>query len=373
MTRPKTYRAAVLVRPGEIRITDIAARSPGRGEVLLEVIGAGVCGTDLAIWSGGYPTPLPLVLGHEFVARVAEAPKGSPATALVGRRVVCEINNSCLAYGRRDRCEACRRAMPTHCQRRTVLGIVGHPGAFGESIVVPAGNLHAVPRGVSDRQAVLAEPLAAAIRTFELAPLGEGDTVVVLGCGRLGRLVALVASRLGARVITVGRSREHLASAADFSWRQFRLPRGSATPAGRDTVVRREKAARRAGTESVRGPDELADAVRDLTAGLGADIVVEATGVNANLLLAQKLVRPLGTVALKSTSGVPVDGLDATMATVHEIRFVTSRCGPFDKALRFIRRYGQPTGEWITAEFPLERTADALVAAATKPKVLITP
>jgi threonine dehydrogenase-like Zn-dependent dehydrogenase len=379
-----SYRAAVLNEPRHIDLVEQPTRRPLAGEVLLDVVCAGVCGTDIAIYGGDYPVPLPLVLGHEFAARVAEAPARSPAARLVGELVTCEINNSCIAYGRRSRCEACRRGMPMHCQRRSVVGIIDHQGAFAERLVVPAGNLHRIPKGMAPEAAVFIEPLGAAMRTFELTPLRAGDTVLVLGCGRLGRLVALVAHKAGARVVAVSRSPGHLALVAPFSWRQIRLvgPKGAeeaVAAEGTATVLKTGlKAPPRSGYSAskrvsplVRTRDELRGAILDLTRGMGADIVVEATGVNENLALAQRLVRPLGTVAMKSTSGLPVRGFDATLATVDEIRFQCSRCGPFDKAIRFMQRHGVPNASWISARFPLERTGEAIEAAIREPKVLI--
>lgn len=359
---PATYQAAVLESPRQIRLREVPLERPGPGEALLRIACAGVCGTDVSIFRGDYPVPLPLILGHEFSARVVEAAPGTPAEALVGRAVVCEINNSCLAYGREEICEACRRGLPTHCLRRTVTGIISHPGAFGQYLRVPAGNVHPIPEELPLDAAVLVEPLAAAIRTFELTEVREGDLVVVLGCGRLGRMVALVAGKARARVVAVGRSEEHLTRIAPYCWHRIRLARGEGE---------KREAADLNGVRTVRSHDELRAAILDLTGGLGADVVVEATGVNDNLKLAQTLVRPMGTVAMKSTSGVPVNGLDTTRATVDELRFQASRCGPFDKAIEFMRRHGVPNASWITARFPLDRADEAIEAAVREPKVLI--
>lgn len=238
--------------------------------------------------------------------------------------------------------------MPNHCLRRTVLGIIEHPGAFAEFIRVPQGSVHLLPEEIALSAAVLIEPLAAAIRTFELTPILDHDTVVVLGCGRLGKLVALVASKLGARVIAIGRSAPRLDGVRPFV----------------DHIIRL-------------APDDCANAAElrarifDATDGLGADIVVEATGDNSNLALAQQLARPMGTVALKSTSGVPVSSLDTTSGAVNEIRFQGSRCGPFDKAIAFMQKHRVPDESWITARYPLARAADAIEAARREAKVLI--
>lgn len=359
---PKSCPAAVLEAPRRLVVREVPVEySPETGEALLAVRFAGVCGTDVSIFRGDYPVPLPLVPGHEFSALVADAPAGTRAAALIGELVVCEINNSCLAYGRPELCEACRRGFPTHCLRRTVTGIISHPGAFARYLRVPAGNIHPLPRQLNPDVAVLVEPLAAAIRTFELTPLRGDEVVVVLGTGRLGRMVALVAWKLGARVVAVGRSPEHLDQVAPFCWKRVRLSRPGEAPDPQS----------KGGWDTVEGPEKLQTAVLDLTGGFGADVVVEATGANENLKLAQRLVRPLGTVAMKSTSGVAVDGLDTTRATVDEVRFQSSRCGPFGKAIDFMVSHGLPDASWITARYPLTRASEAVEAASCEAKVLI--
>lgn len=366
---PPTYQAAVLESPGKIAFhSQPMPDSLEPGEALLQVRRAAVCGTDISIYRGDYQVPLPLVLGHEFSAQVVDLAPGLDRS-LLDKKVVCEINNTCLAYGRKEVCEACRRGLPNHCTRRTVLGIVNSPGAFAQYVRVPAGSLHVLPEEISLDCAVLVEPLAAAIRTFELTPIQRGDLVVVLGCGRLGRLTALVAHKLGARVVTVARSEASLELVAPFSFKQVLLAREPKNAVSGSSPS--PSAGNAKGLVYVDSAQELRSAILEWSAGLGADVVVEATGNNNNLGLARNLVRPLGTIALKSTSGLPVAQFDTTGPTVDEIRFQGSRCGPFDKAIAFMRTHGLPDQTWITARFGLEQTQQALEAAMHEPKVLI--
>lgn len=311
-------------------------------EVRLAVAYAGVCGTDLALYSGDYPVALPLVLGHEF-SGVVEAVGSARDSAWVGRRVTAEINNSCIAHGRKELCEACRRSMPTHCRRRTVLGIVQHDGAFAQHVIVPAGNLHALPENVSLREAIFVEPLAAALQTFEMTPLRAGDKVAILGLGRLGLLIAIVAKTMGAKVMGLARSPDKLERARLFG------------------IVTCDAAQSEAANTHV----------ADWTEGLGADIVVEATGTPNGLHDAIELVRPRGVVALKSTPGLPVEKLDLTRIVVDEICLQGSRCGPFEKALEFLNKEKPNLSRLISAEFPLQQVREALEAAATTGKVLL--
>jgi threonine dehydrogenase-like Zn-dependent dehydrogenase len=337
-----TYQAAVLVAPQQIELHERQTPDLGSREALIAVHAAGVCGTDLAIHDGGYRVPLPLVLGHEWVGAVAEVGE-EVERALVGQRVVGEINQHCRAMGRPHLCPACASGLWTHCLERTVTGIVGSDGAFAERIVVAAENLRVVPDAMPDEAAILIEPLAAALQTFAMRPLKSEETVVVLGCGRLGVLVALVAQTQNVSVLAVTRDREHAELAARLGIK-----------------ARVEDA-----------PQEIAAWVEKATRGLGADVVVEATGSPDGLALALDCVRPRGTIALKSTPGVAVEHFDLTRAVVDEVRLQGSRCGDFGEAIAFWERYRPPLERLVAAEYPLDRIEQAIARAHEPGKVLV--
>jgi len=309
---------------------------------LIKVRFAGVCGTDIALFSGQYKVPLPLVLGHEFSGEVERVGRRVDKE-LLGKRVVSEINNTCLAYRNEEICEFCKIGLSNHCPRRTVLGIISSDGAFAELIKVPVGSVHVLPPEISFEEAVLAEPLAAAIQTFELTPVSKGDTVAVLGVGRLGTLVCAVANALGARVIAISRS----------DWKLKRANNFGATEIVNSSL------------------DEPVRKVKDYTKGLGAEIVVEATGTADGLNLALELVRPRGTVALKTTCGVEQCHIDSTKTVVNEIRIQGSRCGPFEKAISMLMQREIPFQELISHFYPLEKTRQALTTVRTASKVFI--
>ncbi|MGC8740887.1 MAG: alcohol dehydrogenase catalytic domain-containing protein [Candidatus Sumerlaeaceae bacterium] len=355
-----TYFAAVLEEPQHIEIRKRQVELPlAAHEVLIEVAYAGVCGTDVAIYSGNYRVPLPLVLGHEFSGRVVDAGRGREARALLGKRVVAEINATCVARRSRTLCAACRRGLVNHCQRRSVVGIVNHDGAFAQFVRVPVGCVHSLPDSIALDAAIFVEPLAAAIRTFELSAPEGGGWIVVLGAGRLGKLVTLVAAKYGYRVIAVTRRATSLFPLKDLFTRGVCFDGEGAHSGSRGKII------------SVQSEDELAMLVSHWTKGLGADMVVEATGDPQKLTLASKLVRPQGTIALKSTPGVPTRSLDTTMLAVDEVRLQGSRCGPFEKAIQFMVEHGMPTAGWITARFSLEKTAESIHAAQYEAKVVI--
>ncbi len=280
-------------------------RAPG--EALVAVHQAGICGTDLEVLAGyanfrGIP-------GHEFVGHVVEADDNK----WIGKRVVGEINIGC------GQCDYCRRGIPEHCRQRKALGIRGHDGVFAEYVTVPEVNLHQVPAGISDEQAVFTEPLAAAFRPLEQVQVRPEMQVAVLGTGKLGSLVAQVMATTGATVFALSHHLERVRFLTERGIRVM-LPSG-AKPAT-------------------------------------FDVVVEVTGSQAGLGQALQLVRPLGTVILKSTthSGAPSNW---TAAVVNEITLVGSRCGPFARALQALLKREVDVVPIIDAVYPL---SDGLVA-----------
>src|SRR5437899_7689321 len=160
------------------------------GWALVRVQLVGIFTTDVELLRGYYN--FRGVPGHEFVGTV-ERLRGATAAEKnkwLGRRVCGEINISCSALGRRPVCDFCRRGLKTHCAHRTVLGIIGHPGAYAEYLTLPLENLHAVPDSVSDEQAVFVEPLGAAWEILEQGDVRNVREARVLGAGKLAQLVA---------------------------------------------------------------------------------------------------------------------------------------------------------------------------------------
>jgi threonine dehydrogenase-like Zn-dependent dehydrogenase len=247
---------------------------------------AGICGTDLQLLEGyagflGIP-------GHEFVGTVESA--ASPAhVSLVGARVVGEINIGC------GRCEWCARGVKEHCENRTVMGIRGHDGAFAEFVSLPAENLHVLPDAVDDEAAVFVEPTAAACRILEQIAVHSRARVAVLGDGRMGLLVAQVLRTATPDVTVFGRHERKLQAAQALGL----------TTAPADIQV---------------------------AAGSRFEIVVDVTGRPAGITRALELVRPRGTVVLKSTFHGEVSIVPWPIV-VDEVALIGSRCGPFRTAI----------------------------------------
>ncbi len=281
------------------------------GFARLRVHLAGVCATDLELLRGYYPfTGVP---GHEFVARVVEASQ----PALVGKRVVGEINLVC------GRCVHCNAGRPTHCIARRTLGIKGHPGAFAEYVTLPLENLHCVPDSVPDEVAVFTEPLAAALEILEQVHIHPDDSVLVVGAGRLGQLVAQVLALTGCALQVVARH------------------------ASQQEILRQ------------RGIGPLSE--EQVSAG-GWDVVVDATGSPGGFALARRAVRSGGTLVLKSTFAAQTS-LNLSSLVVDEITLIGSRCGPFPPALRLLeQRMVDPT-PLISARYPLSEGVAAFEKA----------
>jgi len=302
---------------------DHPAPKAAPGEALIRVRLAGICATDLELVKGyaGFNG----IAGHEFVGRVEEAEDKD----WIGRRVVGAINLGCR------KCTVCLGAGPEHCPRRTVLGIIGKDGVFAEYVTLPLANLLTVPDEVADEEAVFTEPLAAALRIREQARIRPSDRIAVVGPGRLGLLAAQVLRAAGGEVAVFGRNEPSL-----------RLPRSW-------------------GFESRPVEEGGSDSF---------DLVVEATGNEAGLAHSLRLVRPEGTLILKSTFQGQ-SRIDLTGLVVKEISVIGSRCGPFAPALRLLARREIRVREMIEAEYPLSEGIAAFEHAARPGslKVLLHP
>ncbi|MBM4428883.1 MAG: zinc-binding dehydrogenase [Chloroflexi bacterium] len=313
-----------LLYDGQLRlVSDFPRPSPVPGEALLRVKLAGICNTDLEITRGymGFCG----VLGHEFVGVVEECTEAG----LRGQRVVGEINCCCGV------CPICLEGHPTHCPQRTTLGIGGRDGAMAEYCLLPVRNLHPVPDNVSDEQAVFVEPLAAALEILEQVHVLPTQQVVVLGDGKLGLLVAQVLRLTGCDLLVVGRHEDKLA------------------------ILHRLGIATR-----------LAAQVTDTR----ADVVVDCSGHPDGFVLARALVKPRGTLVLKSTF-FGQNEVNMTSIVVDEVSIIGSRCGPFAPALRLLDRHLVDVESLIAATYSLDEALTAFAQARSKGslKVLLRP
>ena len=284
---------------------DLPIPEPPPGEALVRVLAAGICNTDLELVRGYYPYTG--VLGHEFAGEVVSD------GGLVGQRVVGEINAVC------GECRACRAGRRGHCERRTVLGIVNRDGAFAEYLILPVENLHVIPDGVPTATAVFTEPLAAALEIQEQVAIDPRMRVLVVGDGKLGQLVAQTLALIGCDLLVSGRHDDKLRLVRE---------RGISTAA----------------------PEAIPAAA--------FDVAVECTGNHEGFGMAQRALRPRGTLVMKSTYADRLT-LDASAVVVNELTLVGSRCGPFPKALALLAAGTVDVRPLVSARYPLERALEA--------------
>ena len=213
---------------------------------------------------------------------------------------------------------------PTHCSHRTTIGIAGHDGVFADYVTVPQHNLHLVPDALPTDVAVFAEPVAAACQIpFQLS-LDRTDRVVVLGDGRLGNLCAQVLAGICDSVLVVGKHPEKLILLEAL---------------GIQTVL-----------------------VADLANDRSADVVVDCTGSDTGLPTALGIVRPRGTIVLKTTVA-GTQQMPWAPIVIDEVTIVGSRCGPFDRALDALEAGSVSVLPLISKRFNLSDGVSALDAA----------
>jgi len=323
----------------KLSVSDVSRPDDSR-EALVRVTLSGICNTDLEITRGyaGFEG----TIGHEFVGvieslpdvsearpsgRAANATEPSLTAGLLtrGQRVVGEINAGCGS------CDLCRAGDPRHCSNRTVLGIVGRDGAHAEFLKLPVANLLPVPDEVSDERAVFTEPLAAACGILERARIDDQTRVAVIGDGKLGLLCAQVLNATGASVTLLGKHRNKL------------------------------EIADRRGIETL----TLEKAKTRIRA---FDVVVEASGSAAGFDLALDLLRPRGTLVLKSTFHGATN-FNAARIVVDEISVVGSRCGRFAPALELLKTNAVDVESLISEKHSLSDGL-AAIARAGEPGVL---
>ena len=308
---------AIIIDNGIRLDHDYPTPAPPSGEALVRVLKAGICNTDLELARGylnfaGVP-------GHEFVGVVEQA---AGREDLIGRRVAGEINAAC------GDCDTCRANRATHCPNRTTLGIARRDGAFADYLTLPFENLHVLPAVVSDDQAIFVEPLAAACEIPEQVKLRPTDRVALIGDGKLGLLCAQVLALTGCDLIVVGRHPDKL------------------------QILERR---------SIQTTTDFA-----AIAPASLDVVVEATGTPGGFELARKIVRPRGSIVLKSTYAGEALPVNLTMIVVDEITLIGSRCGPFEPAIRLLAKRQIDVESLIQARYSLDDGAAALERAAQK-------
>ena len=268
-------KAAIYHGIGDMRVEECPKPRIRAGELLVRVRACAVCGGDLRTFRHGHPKiHPPVILGHEFAGVVAEVGADAPSE-LMGARIVAAPAIGCGA------CAYCRAGHTHLCGARETIGF-SMDGAFAEYVRIPAravqlGNVQHIPDDVDDLSAALTEPLACVVNGQEALGIGTGDTVAVIGAGPIGILHAELARAAGARVLLLNRSAQRLADVHDM---------------GYDAYIET-------------GADGGVQAVRDVTDGRGADVVIVTAGSAAAMAAGIAMTARMGRVSL--FAGLPQD------------------------------------------------------------------
>ena len=345
-------RVARFYEPGDVRLEDMPEPTAGAGEVKIRVKACSTCGTDVKIFNHGHQhIDPPRVMGHEIAGEVVEVGEGVEGWA-PGDRVQVIAAVPC------GQCDECRRGRMTICPNQTSVGY-HYEGGFAEYLVVPrqvlaVDGLNRIPEGVGFDEASVAEPLACVLNGQELAGVGAGDDVVVIGSGPIGCLhVRLARARGAARVFLVDLNRSRL----DLS-------------AG---VVAPDAAICSADVDAV-------DEVLKLTNGRGADVVITAAASGKAQEEAVLMTARGGRISL--FGGLPKDNptitLDSNLVHYRELTLVGangSSPAHNKQALELIASGSVPVADLITHRLPLERVLDAfgIVARGEAIKVTVQP
>jgi L-iditol 2-dehydrogenase len=338
--------------PEDVRVEDAPEPTARPGDLVIRVRNCSVCGTDAKIWRSGHPDLRPpRVLGHELAGEVAQVTDGAGGWSVGDRvQVIAAIPDGT--------CHECIHGWQTVCPNQERIGYQ-HDGGFAELMRVPAkvlavDGVNRVPEGMSFAEASVAEPLSCVINGQEQARVGEGQTVVVVGAGPIGCLhVRLARARGAARVFLI-----------ELNARRLELATGLVAP---DEAI-------------WAGATDTVEAVRALTGGRGADVVIVAAGSGRAQEDALRMAARRGTVSF--FGGLPKDNptiaCDANIVHYREVGIVGGNGSSPDhnrQALHLIASGAVPVADLITHRLPLERTVEGIhtVTSGEAIKVTVEP
>ena len=324
-------RASRLHGIRELRLDTLPRPVPGPGQALLQVASVGVCGSDVHYYLhgriGSQVVTGPIIMGHEFSARIAGVGPGVKGLA-VGQLVSVEPGISC------GKCESCLQGHPNLCPNVRFCGTPPIDGVFAEYTVLPAENCFPLPEGFGPVEGAMLEPLGIAIHTVDLANLKAGQTVAVLGAGPIGLLVAAVAKAAGASQILMTEPLAHR--------RQFALEYIADAALNPETV-------------------DVVTEIKQLTGGRGVDVAFEAAGESDTPQQAAAMARIGGKVIV---AGIPTDDtMNMNASTVRHkgltIKIVRRMKHTYPRAIRLVQTGMVDVKSLATHQFPLERIDEA--------------
>jgi len=316
---------------GRPKLERVPIPIPGPQDVLIKVLRAGICATDIQLLKG-YVDGFNNILGHEFVGRVTqlgtEVGREGPEE---GDIVVADINCQGCRLSEKM-CAMCLKggvAQRNHCCSRYVLGIRNKDGCMAEYLTMPSNNCHVIPANVSQRIAVFAEPLAAAMRITEQIKPTAQDKIAIIGDGKLGLLLAEVAHHLPHSTITI------------FGHHNNKMG------LLRDDVIK---------------VNTTVDGVE--TYSNSFDYVIEVTGTHEGIESAIEMANPLGTIIQKTTCAGE-SRTSVSKIVIKELTMIGSRCGDLKMALTALKTSKYNLKKYISHEFPLEDAVEAFKRAVT--------
>jgi L-iditol 2-dehydrogenase len=327
-----TMHASFLHGIRDVRLEQCPIPRPGPGEVLLQVASVGVCGSDVHYYLDGrighQVVEAPIIMGHEFSARVAGLGEGVSGLE-AGQLVAVEPGISC------GECEFCLQGHPNLCPDVRFCGTPPINGVFAEYTLMPAPNCFPLPEGFSPDDGALLEPLGIGIHSVDLAHIKAGETVAILGAGPIGLLIAAVARASGAGAIYMT-----------------------------EPLAYRRKFAREYIADAVFDPNEeqVVAQIERLTAGRGVDVAFEAAGALETPQQAAEMVCPGGRVIL---AGIPaVDTITFSASVVRRkgvtIKLVRRMKHTYPRAIRLVQSGLVDLKPLVTHLLPLGEVGKAM-------------
>lgn len=304
-------QAARFIEVGRMDVGGIPDPEPARGEVLVKVEAAGICGTDRHILKGEFPSRPPVVLGHEFAGTVIAIGEGV-TTHKMGDLVACDPNIACGV------CPSCLLGRVNLCENLVAVG-VHRDGGFAEFSAFPAHRAIPLPAGLGLREAAFSEPLACCIHALDIAAIRPGERAIVIGGGVIGLLCVQLARLAGAEVMLLTRSSE-----------------------------RRRIGESVGASLTVATPEEAKSAWPR-----GADVVLECAGVGQTVAEAPRLASRGGRVVivgvLAQGETVPIEPFDLL---VREVDLRVAFVNPFtqSRALQLLASGAIQTSRLVTRE-----------------------
>lgn len=331
MIKNKKMKAVVFMGKGQLEIKEVDIPEIGEEEALIKVKFAGICGTDLHILAGKHPrAKAPLIMGHEFSGEIAKIKTKKRIDLKKGDRVVAEPLISC------GECFTCKSGSAYVCQNLGFYGIDAD-GAFAQYVKIAVDRLFKIPSDIGFDIAALIEPIAVAVHAVRISNLKMGDVVCVQGAGPIGLLTALVARLSGPSRVLICEKQPYRINLA----KKFALE-----------------------TIDVNGKDPV-DEIFKLTGGRGADIVFEAAGFLATVLLSPRICRIHGEIVIVAMPKEPLP-MDILSITFRELTIKGVRgYAPYDfeKAIQIVSNSGLDFSELFSEPLPLQEAATAFKMA----------